>query len=33
VQVADTALVLQELARKRGIEYALGASAVLPASP
>jgi hypothetical protein len=33
VQVADTALVLQELARKRGIEYALAASAVLPASP
>jgi hypothetical protein len=31
VQVADTALVLQELARKRGIEYAPGASAVLPA--
>jgi hypothetical protein len=30
VQVADTALVLQELARKRGIEYALGASNVLP---
>jgi hypothetical protein len=32
VQVADTALVLQELARKRGIEYALPASPVLPAS-
>jgi hypothetical protein len=30
VQVADTALVLQELARKRGIEHALSASAVLP---
>jgi hypothetical protein len=33
VQVADTALVLQELARKRGIEYELAPSAVLPASP
>ena len=30
VQVADTALVLQELARKRGIEYVLSASDVLP---
>jgi hypothetical protein len=30
VQVADTALVLQELARKRGIEYELGPSPVLP---
>jgi len=30
VPVADTALVLQELARKRGIEHALPASAVLP---
>lgn len=31
VQVADTALVLQELARKRGIEYAISPSPVLPA--
>ena len=31
VAVADTALVLQLLARKRGIGYALGASDVLPA--
>jgi hypothetical protein len=30
LQVADTALALQELARKRGIEYELGPSAVLP---
>lgn len=30
-QVADTALVLQQLARKRGIEYALSPSPVLPA--
>ncbi len=30
VAVADTALVLQELARTRGIEYALAASPVLP---
>jgi len=33
VAVADTALVLQELARKRGIQYELSASAVLPSSP
>jgi hypothetical protein len=32
VQVADTALVLQELARKRGIGYGLAPSAVLPES-
>lgn len=30
VAVADTALVLQELAKRRGIEYALPASPVLP---
>jgi hypothetical protein len=30
VPVADTALVLQELARRRGIEHALRASRVLP---
>ena len=30
VAVADTALVLQELARRRGIDYALPASPVLP---
>jgi hypothetical protein len=30
IAVADTALVLQELARRRGIEYALPASPVLP---
>jgi hypothetical protein len=30
VPVADTALVLQELARKRGIEHTLSASPVLP---
>jgi hypothetical protein len=30
VQVADTALVLQELARRRGLEVALPASAFLP---
>ena len=30
VAVADTALVLQELARRRGIEHALRASRVLP---
>jgi hypothetical protein len=30
VAVADTALVLQELARRRGIEHALAASPVLP---
>ena len=30
VAVADTALVLQELARRRGIEHTLPASAVLP---
>ena len=30
VAVADTALVLQELARRRGIEHVLPASPVLP---
>ncbi|MFL5962821.1 MAG: hypothetical protein ACJ757_08025 [Gaiellaceae bacterium] len=30
IPVADTALVLQELARRRGIDYALPASSVLP---
>jgi hypothetical protein len=30
IAVADTALVLQELARRRGIEHALPASPVLP---
>ena len=30
MQVADTALVLQELARRRGIEHVLPSSAVLP---
>jgi len=30
IAVADTALVLQELARRRGIEYALAPSPVLP---
>jgi hypothetical protein len=30
IAVADTALVLQELARRRGIEYALPASPLLP---
>jgi hypothetical protein len=33
VAVADTALVLQELARRRGIEHVLPASPVLPSSP
>jgi hypothetical protein len=32
IAVADTALVLQELARRRGIEYALAPSRVLPAN-
>jgi len=33
VAVADTALALQELARRRGIEHTLPPSPVLPAAP